>query len=535
MYRQLFRSKPSSRFLIMNVTIAAHLFTPTGLAEHRLGESSLSFTAQNILNPSPQTWPTYHGDYSGQRHSPLKQIGPDNVHTLSLAWSWQSGSTQRMKGGPILVDGIIYATAIDNVWAVDARSGREIWHYVYPQRPGFRIGQRGVGVAGDLVYLTTPDAHLVAINRFTGKEQWKVQIADQTRGYWSTNAPLLIDNHLIVGVAGDFDNLPGLLRSYDPQTGELQWTFYSTLPSDMRTDDSDKAYGGQMWMTGTYDPELNLLYVGTGNPTPVLNSEARPGDNKWTGSIVALNPDSGELVWGFQVAPHDTHDWDAAEVPVLIDATFNGKKRKLLLQASRNGYYVVLDRQSGENLLTKPFAHVNWSSHIDEEGRPIPDPAKDPQRAGSLTAPDEGGATNYRSPSFDPDTGLLIVSAADAYGIYFYKPEHGDYGWAGADYKVHSEGVLRAIEFETGTIKWERKLYGEAGMAGVLTTASGLTFTGDSQRNAMALRTKDGKTLWHTGTGTMANPPITYLLDGNQYILLGGDGGLFAFKLPAKM
>ena len=232
-------------------------------------------------------------------------------------------------------------------------------------------------------------------------------IADAKRGFWSTNAPLVIRNHLLVGVAGDFDNLPGMLKSFDPETGSAQWTFYSTPPPGTPDSASGGATGGQMWMTGTYDPELNLMYVGTGNPTPVLNGAARPGDNPWTCSIVALDPDTGKLAWGFQASPHDTHDWDAAEVPVLVDVPFNGAPRKLLMQASRNGYFFVLDRTTGKNLLTTPFAAVNWAKGIDEEGRPIPDPAKEPSRDGVLVAPNESGATNYRSPSFDPQTGSV--------------------------------------------------------------------------------------------------------------------------------
>jgi alcohol dehydrogenase (cytochrome c) len=284
-------------------------------------------------------------------------------------------------------------------------------------------------------------------------------------------------------------------------------------------------------MTGTYDPELNLLYVGTGNPTPVLNGAMRPGDNRWTGSIVALNPDTGALVWGFQVSPHDTHDWDAAEVPVLVDRDFGGTPRKLLLQASRNGYYVVLDRTNGKNLLTAPFATVNWAKEIDKEGRPIPNPDKEPARDGRLVAPDEAGGTNYRSPSFDPATGLLVVSAHDGYGLYFFKPEHGEYGWAGASPAVYGRGVLRAIEYQTGRVRWSHDLHGGAGSAGVLTTASGLTFTGDSAGSALALRTSDGATLWHSGIGRVGNSPITYELDGRQYVVVGGGSALYAFAL----
>jgi alcohol dehydrogenase (cytochrome c) len=288
-------------------------------------------------------------------------------------------------------------------------------------------------------------------------------------------------------------------------------------------------------MTGTYDPDLNLVYVGTGNPTPVLNGEVRPGDNKWTGSIVALNPDNGELAWGFQISPHDTHDWDAAEVPVLVDAEFDGQQRRLLMQASRNGYFAVLDRVTGENLLTRPFARVNWSERIASDGRPIPDPDMEPARDGRLVSPDEAGATNYRSPSFDPDTGLLIVSAADAFGLYFYKPEHGDYGWAGASPGVTSSGYLRAIDYRTGEIRWEHDLHGGPGAAGVLTTATGLAFTGDSASSALAVRTSDGKTLWHSRIGRVGNSPISFELDGRQFVIMGGGSALYAFALQPSL
>jgi len=517
----------------LTALFACSMVTGTLMAQTRVDGDTL-------LNPAPDMWPTYHGDYSGQRHSPLDQITPENVDMLGLAWVFQSNQSQSIKGTPIMVDGILYVTATNQVWAVDARSGRQIWSYQYPENDGFHIGQRGVAIYGDLVYLTTPDAFLVALNRHTGTPVWQVEIADYERGYWSTNAPLLIDDHLIVGVSGDFDNLPGVLRSYHPETGELQWTFYSTLPSDLRNPNDpdsvfDEAMGGQMWMTGTYDPELNLLYVGTGNPTPVLNGNARPGDNKWTGSILAINPDSGELAWGYQINPHDTHDWDAAEVPVLIDAEFNGRQRKLLLQASRNGYFAVLDRVTGENLVATPFATLNWSLGEDNTGQPIPDPTKEPQQAGSLVAPDESGATNYRSPAFDPDSGLLIVSAADAYGLWFNKEAHGDYGWAGADYTVHSRGELRAIDYRTGDIAWRYDLFGGAGTAGVMTTSTGLAFTGDSARNALALRASDGETLWHSAIGRVSNAPITYMLDGRQFIVLASGGTLYAFALPQRL
>jgi len=487
-----------------------------------------------LQQPPGQSWPTYHGTYSGQHHSRLTQITPANVNQLTLAWAFETGQTAQVKSTPILVNGILYVTTPDNVWALDARSAHPLWHYTYPPNQGLHIGHRGVAMYKDYVYFTTPDAHLISLDARNGKVRWDIVIADVMKGYWTTVAPLVIRDHLLVGTSGDFDNLPGMLKSIDPETGDTQWTFYSTLPRAAPEAFSGGATGGNMWITGTYDPQLNLFYVGTGNPTPVLAAGARPGDNPWTCSIVALNPDNGKLVWGFQPSPHDTHDWDAVEVPVLVDGKFKGTPRKMLLQASRNGYFFVLDRTSGKSLLTTPFAAVNWSAGVDQDGRPIPNPAKEPARDGRLIAPDEGGATNYRSPSFDAQTGLFIVSAQDSYGIYFSKPEHGEYGWAGADYGLFGKGTLRAIDYQTGKIRWTHDLGGGASGAGVLTTDSGLTFTGDSVGSVLALRTRDGTTLWHSRIGRVGNSPITYELDGRQYVLVASGGTLYAWALPDR-
>lgn len=520
-----------SRFRISATVLAAAPIAFCGLL---LAQAPQGLDPAVLLKPPADSWPTYHGDYSGQRHSRLTQITPGNVHQLALAWSFQTGQNGGVKASPLLVNGVIYVTMPDNMWAVDARTGRQIWRYTYPANTGFHIGHRGAAVYKDSVFLTTPDAHLISLNARDGKVKWDVVIADAKKGYWSTNAPLVVGNHMLVGVSGDFDNLPGMLKSFDPETGKVQWTFYSTPPPGTAGSIAGGATGGQMWMTGTYNPQLNLVYVGTGNPTPVLNGEARPGDNKWTCSILALRPETGELVWGFQVSPHNTHDWDAAEVPVLVDGTFNGQPRKMLMQASRNGYFFVLDRTTGKNLLTTPFATVNWAKDIDGEGRPVPNPDQEPARDGRLVAPNEGGGTNYRSPSYDPTTGLFIVSAQDGYGIYFYKKEHGDYGWAGADYGVWSKGSIRAIDYKTGKVRWDHDIGGE-GSAGILTTASGLTFTGDTGTSVMALRTTDGATLWHSSIGRVGNSPTTYELDGRQYVLVGGASGLYAFALPAAV
>ncbi len=479
------------------------------------------------------TWLTYHGDYSGRRNSPLTQVTPENVTSLKQVWKFSLGQGGgSIKSTPILVDGVLFLTTPDNIWALDARTAKELWHYRYKQNDAFHIGHRGAAVYKDTVFLTTPDCHLIAFEAKTGKIKWDVMIADSRKGYWSTNAPLVVGNHVLVGVSGDFDNVPGQLKSVDAETGKTQWIFYSTPPPGAKEPKSGGATGGQMWTTGTYDPQVNLVFVGTGNPTPVLNGNERPGDNPWTCSIVALNPDTGKLVWGFQASPHDTHDWDANEVPVLVDAEFKGQQRKMLMQASRNGYFFVLDRTNGKSLLTAPFATVNWAKGIDKEGRPIPDPKKFPTKDGVLVAPQESGATNFRPPSFDPKTGLFVVSAQDGYGIYFFKEEHGSYGWAGADYGVAGKSYIRAIDYKTGKIAWSHPIGDGGGTAGVMTTATGITFTGDLPGNFMALRTSDGKTLWHDAIGRIQNAPISYQLDGKQWILVGAGSTLFGYTLP---
>lgn len=488
-------------------------------------------TPEMLLNPPADSWPGYHGDFSGRRHSPLTQITPANVKNLGLSWAFQTGQNNAIKCSPILVDGVLYISVPDNVWAVDARSGHQLWHYAYKENKGFHIGSRGVSMYGEWLYFMTPDAHLICLNSKDGTVRWDVVVADSKKGYWTTMSPLIVRNHVIVGVSGDFDNLTGFLKSIDPETGKTQWKWDSTPPVGT----PNATTGGMTWMTGTYDPALNLIYWGTGNPTPVLTATNRPGDNPNTCSIVALNPDTGKMQWAFQPSPHDTHDWDAVEIPVLADADFNGKPRKLLMQASRNGFFFVLDRTTGESLVTKPFGPVNWTKGIDSKGRPIPNPDKDPAPDGRLIAPNEGGLTNYRSPSFDPKTGLFIVNSKPGYGIYFAKPADGTFGWAGADYDVWAKSILQAIDYKTGTIRWSHELGPNTSGAGVLTTETGILFTGDSLGNLIAMQTADGKTLWHAGQGSpMQSSPITYELDGKQYVLTSAGGVMFSWTLPER-
>jgi alcohol dehydrogenase (cytochrome c) len=482
-----------------------------------------------LRNTPSDSWPTYHGSYDGQRHSKLTQITPHNVGTLALAWAFQTGLNTEIKSSPLLVDGVLYFTAPDNVWAADALSGSPLWHYTYPPNHGLHIGSRGVGMYKDWLYFLVPDGHLVSLNAKDGSVRWIVPIADSTKGYWTSMAPLVVGDHVMVGTSGDFDNLVGFIRSVDPETGGTQWQWNATPPPGT----PNATTGGNTWMTGTYDPDLNLVYWGTGNPTPVLNGTTRPGDDLYTCSIVALNPDTGKLAWAFQPSPHDTHDWDAAETPVLIDGMFDGKPRKMLLQASRNGYFFVVDRTNGSSLLTIPFGPVNWAKAVDPQGRPVSNPAKEPAPDGRLIAPDEGGMTNYRAPSYDPGTGLFIVSAHPSYALYFAKPADGTYGWAGADYDLWSKGVIEAIDYKTGKIRWTHDLGKGSPGSGVLTTGSGLTFTGDNVGNFLALDSNTGKTLWHAGSGSrIGNSPISYELGGRQYVVMASGNMLFAWTLP---
>ncbi len=485
-----------------------------------------------LLKPPADSWPSYHGTYDGQRHSKLEQITPQNVRALSMAWAFQTHQKADIKSSPLLVDGVIYFSVPDNVWAIDALSGHQLWHYTYPPNPGLHIGSRGVGMYKNWLYFLVPDGHLISLNANDGTVHWKVQVADVTKGYWTSMAPLVVGNHVLVGTSGDFDNLVGYVRSVDPETGETQWQWNATPPVGT----PGAPTGGNSWMTGTYDPDLNLVYWGTGNPTPVLAASTRPGDDLYTCSIVALNPDTGKMTWAFQPSPHDTHDWDAAETPVLVDGMFEGKPRKMLLQSSRNGYFFVLDRTDGSSLLTVPFGPVNWATGVDKQGRPIPNPAKDPAPDGRLIAPDENGMTNFRSPSFDPKTGLFIVSSHPSYSLYFTKAADGTYGWAGADYDLWSKGVLEAIDYQTGKVRWTHELGPGTPTAGVLTTASGLTFTGDTRGNVLALETSTGKTLWHAGSGgRMSTSPVSYELGGRQYLLTSSGGVMFAWALPQHM
>ena len=498
-----------------------------------------------LLQMPTDSWPMFNGDYSGRRFSPLKKINSTNVNSLTLAWMYRAtagnGGNVQLKSTPLQINGVLYFSAPDHAWAVDARTGREIWHFTWPSKGGIHIGNRGVAVSGNWLYFETPDCHLVSLNIKDGKERWHKPICDLEQMYFGSAAPLIIGNHVIVGVSGDDTDVPGYLASHDPETGEVQWRWYAhPQPGDpeAKTWPSVEAMlhgGGMTWGATTYDPVLNLLYFGTGNPQPVIAGKARAGDNLYTESIIAVSPDTGRMAWYFQSSPHDTHDWDANQTPVLIDGVINGQPRKLLAQASRNGYFFLLDRVTGKNVATAPFASANWAKGVDAKGQPIPNPAKEPQLDGALVSPNQGGAANWQPPAFNPETGLFYVDAANAYSVYYlYDTEDKPEGWGGNDRGGWQESFLAASDYKTGKTKWAHKWEGGA-RSGLLTTAGNLVFSTGSSNDVVALNATTGAALWHAGLlNGVTNSPITYELDGVQYLVVAGGDIMYTFAMRAK-
>jgi alcohol dehydrogenase (cytochrome c) len=512
------------------------LFPALGLSAPFAAAQGLDPAA--LLKPATNTWPTYNGDYSGRRFSTLDQINATNINSLTLAWIYSPH--QERKSIPLEVNGILYFTSPDNVWAVDARFGREIWHY-YRKSEGDHIGNRGLGMYKNWLYFTTPDAHMICLDAKGGTVRWNVELADPKLGYFATMAPLVVRDHIIAGISGDVTDVRGYLESLDPETGAIQWRWYTepdpgqpgseTWPKDT---DALLHGGGMTWMTGTYDPELNLLYWGTGNPNPVLVGDERPGENLYTCSIVALNPDTGKLVWAFQPSPHDVHDWDAVETPVLFNAEFKGKPRKLLAQASRNSFFFVLDRATGEHLVTAPFIDQTWASGIDSKGRPIAKPDAAPSPDGVLIEPSSDGGTNWMAPSFDPQTNLFYVNCRRIFSVFYRTTEGKAEGWGGRDRNLWANATLRALDYKTGKVVWNHELGNGGTIAGILTTAGHLLFTADNSGNLLALDPATGKTLWHLNVGgDLMASPMTYQLDGRQYLIVPIQDNLYAFALPA--
>jgi len=523
-----------------------------------------------LTKPLGDSWPTYSGDYSGKRYSTLTQLNQSNVKNLTLAWvsrvisgagggrgggqtivggegtgDLAAGGGTSIKASILQVNGILYVSTPDNAWAIDARDGRELWHYFWRTRGGTHIGNRGLGMYGNWLFMETPDDYLVSLDARTGKERWHKVIASFEQQYFSTAAPIVIGNHVLVGTGDDLDE-PGVLQAFDPETGNVQWKYYSTPMKAGDTGlntwanlDAARHGGGQMWVPGSYDPETHLYIIGTGNPTPAYTSQTRgEGDNLYTCSIVAINVDTGKMAWYYQTSPHDTHDWDSAQTPVLVNGEFDGRPRKMVLTASRNGYYFTLDRLTGEHLVTSKYSDsANWAKGLNDKGQPVRDPKKDFDIGGSLVSPANGGITNWPPPAYSPDTGLFYVPQNDSYAMYYLTETdpRGAMGLGGKEEQSvgSTGGYLTAIDYKTGKIAWRHKYPGTGGggSSGLLTTAGKLLFGGDLGGNIVAYDPADGKILWHSHIGQVSNAPETYMLDGQQYLLVAAGDALFSFML----
>ena len=492
-------------------------------------------------------WLTYSGDYTNQRHSPLTQITPENVHRLSAQWAFQTDTLGKFEATPLVVDGVIYLTGpLDTGWALDARTGRQLWRY-RRELPGNLIAccglvNRGYGVLGDRLFKTTLDAHVVAYSMKTGTVIWDTVMENYRNGYSATAAPLVVKDKVVVGMAGAEYGVRGFIDAYDAQTGKRSWRFFTTAGPDdpghttWRGMDP-KAWekgGGSTWATGAYDPELNLVYWGTGNAGPDYDGSAREGDNLYTASIVALDADTGRLRWHYQFTPHDVWDWDSTQNPVLADLTIGGQPRKVVMFANRNGFFYLLDRATGKLIRGKPFIETSWAKEIRADGRPMLLPNSIPSEEGTRVCPDQSGGTNWMPPSFDKALGLLFLTARESCGIFYtwkdnYNP--GDSYRGGAVQRVGDpRSALRAIDVASGERRWDFP-YASQSWAGVLSTASGLVFAGASG-NFMAFDARTGKNLWHFQTGSaLYAGAITYMVDGRQYVLLPSGTTLTAYAL----
>ncbi|MBL8179964.1 MAG: PQQ-dependent dehydrogenase, methanol/ethanol family [Bryobacterales bacterium] len=501
---------------------------------------------QDLKNAGPANWLHYNGQYHSQRHSLLKQVNTANVKNLAAQWIYHLRGAERLESVPIVVNGVMYVSQPNEVHALDARTGRLIWQW--NREPALQNGpNRGVAVYANKVYIGTPDAHLVALDARTGSMLWDAKIAEASDGYWSPAAPMVIKDKVIMGIAPSDHGLNGWLDAYHAETGERLWRWH-TIPkpgepgNETWAGDSWKTGGGGTWLTGSYDPELNFLYWGTGNPAPDFDGDVRKGDNLYTESMVAIDADTGKMKWYFQFTPWDVHDWDGVEIPILVDAPFRGRMRKLLAQANRNGYYYLLDRVTGEFLLGTPFVkQLNWASGLTEKGRPIRVPGVIPSLKGTKTCPATSGATNWMSPAYSPDTGYFYVIAQEGCGINTkardtWRP--GGHPYMATGYIESPEEpwqmYVRALDYTTGKLVWEYKQinsrrYG----AGILSTAGGLLFVGDDQGSLTALDAKAGRALWHFNTGQQITAqPIAYQLGAKQYIAIAAGSNVVSFALP---
>jgi alcohol dehydrogenase (cytochrome c) len=512
------------------------------------GSAHAQVTFDRLLNSAkePQNWMTYSGDYLGRRFSALDQVNTTNVRALTAKWVYQTAATGKLETSPLVVDGILYATAQDDrAFALDARTGRPIWMYQHPLpgdiRPCCGRVNRGLAILGDKVFLGTLDAHVIALDAKTGNVVWDVVAADYRTGHSFTVAPLAVKDLVVIGVSGGEYGVRGFIDAYDAATGKRRWRFY-TVPgpgepgNETWEGDSWKVGGAPAWNTGTYDVVTNQIFWPTGNPAPSNRGAGRAGDNRYSNTLLALNTDTGKLNWYFQFTKHDEHDWDATQVPVIID-TAGGKH--LIAQANRNGFFYVIDRTTGKLLSANAYGQTTWSDAKDTEGRPVANQNASPTLEGHTVCPGALGTTNFMAPTYDPQTGLFYVTARDQCDIFSTAPQPYEAGHAyyGSAYFPSEEakpyrGFLKAIDPATGQVKWKFE-HTSPTWSGVLSTAGGLVFTGDAEGNFIAMDAAAGKPLWHFQMGgAVYAAPMAFAVDGKEYVAIAAGSAVYAFGLP---
>jgi alcohol dehydrogenase (cytochrome c) len=538
--------------------VVKYLSTLKGTSGTGSAPSSAAFSDRILhADREPQNWLTYSGGYSSQRYSLLTQITRDNVKSLTLKWVWRPRYLDKMESTPLVVDGVLYAVQNSDVVALDAATGRQFWTFHYqvpPESNAYVMVVKGLAISGDTLFWPTYDGHLIAIDAKSGKAIWNKTIVDWTKGLQLNVAPLVVKDKVILGPATNEFGTNCWVAAYDVRTGTELWRF-KTVPdpgergNDTWPGDSWQHGGAPIWVTGSYDPETNLTFWGTGNPNPGWNGGPRnPGDNLYSDSVVALDADTGRLKWHYQFTPNDEFDWDSVQVPVLANLDWKGRQRKVMLWANRNGFAYVLDRVTGEFLLGKAFVKQNWNLGFDN-GRPVRDPRAKPTPEGTRIEPGTQGGTNWYSPSFSPRTGLFYISVWDNYSALSRfaevapwsegkkytgrAPGFGGAGRAGPGFRTPDEGygAVRAIDPKTGEKKWDFTMvdYTESG---VLTTASDLLFSGGREGHFFALDARNGELLWKVSLGgNVANGPITFAVDGRQYVAVAAEGALYVFGL----